>query len=525
MRTLAARLRPHPGSQPGSPDAAHRCLSLLRWGAILLLAALSLAGAVGLTSNALFTQPTTLKYAVTVAGPLLLLVAALHPRPLEPIVAGTVIVAPFAAYPFTLKGIGVPAILPFGLVAVVLAVATGPHEGPASSLGRSAPFIAALLLLPVLAGTQLSATGDHISSPLVVVGTLLALSWLVARAAATPEGTRLVIAAVVASAVLQAALAIWEFQTGRTLNVFTSSQSSFASGYFFSYGASNRPTGSFADPISLGNVLAIALPLTTVAAVAYRRSQNRGPGAGAALPLLVMAAGMCIGLGLVLTFSRMSWVAAVAGLALAVLLRPKGTRARLAGGLALLGGLAIVIAVAAAGPTLRTRYDSIFHPTAANVSTANGDRTRQQLWKAALDVAVQHPIAGVGFDKLAPELATHVADVSILSHAHSTYLQLAAEGGLVLGIGALTLFAIALGRDLRKGLRTSPLAAGLAGSILALAICWTTDYTIRYEAVAASVAPLIGLIAAVGRTRGGPPGFSTPQGAGMKLGRDGGRDV
>ena len=444
-----------------------------------------------------------LKYAVTVAGPLLLLLAALHPRPLEPIVAGMVIVAPFAAYPFTLKGIGVPAILPFGLVAVVLAVVTGPHGGPKSSLARSAPFIAALLLLPVLAGTQLSATGDHISSPLVVVGTLLAMSWLVSRAAATPEGTRLVIAAVVASAVLQAALAIWEFQTGRTLNLFTSSQSSFASGYFFSYGASNRPTGSFADPISLGNVLAIALPLTTIAALSYRRSRNslnRGPVAGGTLPVLVMAAGMLIGLGLVLTFSRMSWVAAVAGLALAVLLRPKGTRARLAGGLLLLGGLAIVLAVAAAGPTLGTRYDSIFHPTAANVSTANGDRTRQQLWKAALDVAVQYPVAGVGFDKLAPELATHVADVSILSHAHSTYLQVAAEGGLVLGIGALTLFALALGRDLRKGLRTSPLAAGLAGSILALAICWTTDYTIRYEAVAASVAPLIGLIAAGGRS-------------------------
>ncbi|HKN49560.1 MAG TPA: O-antigen ligase family protein [Actinomycetota bacterium] len=494
---------PHPGDQLGSPDAAQRCLSILRWGAILLLAALSLAGAAGLTSQALFTQPTTLKYAVTVAGPLLLLLAALHPRPLEPIVAGMVIVAPFAAYPFTLKGIGVPAILPFGLVAVVLAVATGPHGGPKSSLARSAPFIAALLLLPVLAGTQLSATGDHISSPLVVVGTLLAMSWLVARAAATPEGTRLVIAAVVASAVLQAALAIWEFQTGRTLNLFTSSQSSFASGYFFSYGASNRPTGSYADPISLGNVLAIALPLTTIAALSYRRrgnSLNRGPVAGRTLPVLVMAAGMLIGLGLVLTFSRMSWVAAVAGLALAVLLRPKGARARLAGGLLLLGGLAIVIAVAAAGPTLRTRYDSIFHPTGAGVSTANGDRTRQQLWKAALDVAVQYPVAGVGFDKLAPELATHVADVSILSHAHSTYLQVAAEGGLVLGIGALTLFALALGRDLGKGLRRSPLAAGLAGSILALAICWTTDYTIRYEAVAASVAPLVGLVAAAGRS-------------------------
>ena len=510
MTTLAARLRPHP---PGSPEAAHRCLAILRWGAILALAALALAGAAGLTSQALFTQPTTLKYAVTVAGPLLLLLAALHPRPLEPIVAGTIVVAPFAAYPVTLKGIGVPAILPFGLVAVVLAVTTGRHFGPGSSprgapqgagsnLGRAAPFIAALLLLPVLAGTQLSATGDHISSPLVVVGTLLVLSWLVSRAAATPEGTRLVIAAVVASAVLQAALAIWEFQTGRTLNLFTSTQSNFASGYFFSYGASNRPTGSYADPISLGNVLAIALPLTTVAALAYRRSQkgqDGSPGAGWTRSLLVMAAGMVIGLGLVLTFSRMSWVAALAGLALAALLRPKGARARVAGGLLLLGGLAIVIAVAAAGPTLRTRYDSIFHPTAANVSTANGDRTRQQLWKVALDVAVQHPIAGVGFDKLAPELATRVADVSILSHAHSTYLQLAAEGGLVLGIGALLLFALALGRDLRNGLRASPLAAGLAGSVLALAICWTTDYTIRYEAVAASVAPLIGLIAAGGR--------------------------
>jgi O-antigen ligase len=488
-------------------EAAHRYLSILRWGAILGLAALSLAGAAGWTSRALFTQPTTLKYAVTVAGPLLLLLAALHPRPLEPVVAGIVTVAPFAAYPFTLKGIGVPAILPFGLVGVALAVATGPHGRPKSSLGRAAPFIAALLLLPVLAGTQISATGDHISSPLVVVGTLLAVSWLVARAAATPEGTRLVIAGIVLSAALQAALAIWEFQTGRTLNLFTSGQSNFASSYFFSYGASNRPTGSYADPISLGNILAIALPLTTIVSLACQRVRSV---AGRTVPALAMAAGLFIGLGLVLTFSRMSWIAAAAGLALAVLLRPKGTRARLAGGLFLLGGLAIVIAVVTAGPALSTRYDSIFHPTAANVSTASGDRTRQQLWRAALDVAAQHPIAGVGFDKLAPELAAHVADVSILSHAHSTYLQIAAEGGLVLGIGALMLFGSAVGRDLRKGIRTSPLTAGLAGSILAMAICWTTDYTIRYESVAASVAPLIGLVAAGGR-----------RGAGKESGSDG----
>ena len=64
MRTLVATLRSHPGYQPGSPDAAHRSLSLLRWGAILLLAALSLVGAAGLTAHALFTQPTTLKYLI-----------------------------------------------------------------------------------------------------------------------------------------------------------------------------------------------------------------------------------------------------------------------------------------------------------------------------------------------------------------------------------------------------------------------------------------------------------------------------
>jgi hypothetical protein len=44
------------------------------------------------------------------------------------------------------------------------------------------------------------------------------------------------------------------------------------------------------------------------------------------------------------------------------------------------------------------------------------------------------------------------------------------------------------------------IGAGMAGAAVALLICWTTDWVIIYANVAASVAVLLGLLAAVGRT-------------------------
>jgi O-antigen ligase len=452
------------------------------------LLVLCLFGASGLTAHLLFQQPTNVKYAVTTIGPLCLLLAAMRERPIELIVGLLVVMAPFAAFRFTFHGIAIPALVPLAIVGAAVAVSTGARTQASSALRTVAPWIAALLVLPIGAGAQVTGIATAILTTFVV-------AWLVARAAETPSGLRTVLVAVIASAGLQALIAIWEFRTGHSLNLYNNAPSNFASNYFFSYGTLiKRPTGSFFDPISLGNVLAVSLPLATSAAFTLRGRGRRGAARCVVLASLVIA------LALILTFSRMSWIGAAAGIAIAVLLLPHGARAAVMMRVALAAVALVVGALAFAGPTLKSRYDSIFHPTSLNVSTASGDKARLDLWSASLSVAAAHPIAGVGFDNLNTQLASRVSNVSAGTHAHSTYFQLLAEGGLVFGGGVLVLLAGGLRADVRAGLlRNRGVAAGLAGGLIALAVCCTTDYTIRYEAVAAFMAVPLGLVAAVGR--------------------------
>jgi O-antigen ligase len=86
-------------------------------------------------------------------------------------------------------------------------------------------------------------------------------------------------------------------------------------------------------------------------------------------------------------------------------------------------------------------------------------------------------------------------------HAHSTYLEVAAEAGL-LGVVALAILLSALVRDVWRGLRAErALVAGMAGAAVAMLVGWLSDYTIRYSAVAVTAAALLGAIAAAGRGR------------------------
>jgi len=80
--------------------------------------------------------------------------------------------------------------------------------------------------------------------------------------------------------------------------------------YFFAYGAQNRPTGSLYDPISLGNVLALICPLALVLSASARTAAAR---------FLALAALLLIGVALTLSLSRMSWIAAVAGVAVVII--------------------------------------------------------------------------------------------------------------------------------------------------------------------------------------------------------------
>jgi O-antigen ligase len=456
----------------------------IRSGAIAILAIAALAGACGLTQAVVFHQPTLLKYAVTVGGPLLLLYAVSMRQPARCLVPALIIGAPFGAFVMTFKGVQISALAALLLLAAVAVIVSDEPAGRLSRTGAAALLAVPLVAVPVVTGSA----GTSIAT---VIGAMIATGWVVSRTARTESGLRVVLWAFLLAATIQGGLAIWEFRSGHLLNLYGSAGSQvFGTDYFFGYGSKNRPIGSLFDPISLGNVLALACPLAIVL-VATARSL--------AAKLVAAAGGIVVAVGLTLSFSRASWIGAAAGCLVAIMLMPPATRR-----VAVIPSLAAVAAVAAlaiggSGGALSSRFSSILNPTGPGVRTAQGDRERVNAWNVALATAAGAPVFGVGFGDLLPRLESGVPGSAAASNAQSTYLQVLAEAGGV-GAFALILLLLALGRDVTASLRhRRMLAAGLAGAFTCMLICWFTDYTIRYTSVAVMFAVIMGAMASGGR--------------------------
>ena len=459
-------------------------------GALLALGAL--AGVTGASAHVLFSQPTNLKYAATIAVPLLVLAALWADEPLLIIVPVLVVAAPFGGYVATFGGLRISPVTFLLLAGTCAAVLSGGRPRSLSTAGMIAAPALLLFALPLFDGNRVGAMAT-------LLGAMALTAWLVARAAALEGGLRVVLAALVASAVVQAAIAIWEFRTGHQLNLYGAAGNQvFGTDYFFGFDGKSRPTGSFYDPISLGNVLALACPLAMSLVIAARSQIGRVATAGG---------GVLIALALALSLSRMSWIAAALGLCVTLVLLPRAVRRRVIPPAVAVVTAVVLVALSLSGGALVDRFSSILNPTSPTVKTAQGDRERIALWHAAGDVAAQHPVAGVGFGRLLPRLEARVAEAGPGSHAQSTYLQLIGEAGAFGGL-ALLLVLAGLGTDLVAGLRREGwheqrlLAAGMSGALVALLISWGTDYTIRYVPVAMTIAVLFGAIASQGR-RGG----------------------
>lgn len=457
-----------------------------RW-VVVALGAVALFSATGVTAQHVFHQPSTLKYAVTVGGPLLLAWLFASTNPLAVMSALLVIAAPFAGYVMTFQGVRIPLLAPLLVLGAYCAALRGPAPGRRSALAAGGALMALSLVAPLIESPD--RTG--------VLGTLTSLfvaAWLAARASSEDGGFIALAWAFLISAAIQAALALWQRHTGQALNLYGSAgaQTINYNGYFFGYLNTVRPPGAFYDPISLGNMLAIAVPLGGGLIVRTVRRREIGQVVIAALALVLVLA------GLESTLDRMSWIGALAGLATTILLLPGNRRRR--GLLATLIALGAVVLVAGLGgqSTPAQRAASILHPL-NETGTGNGDVLRIQIWQRAVSTAEAHPITGIGLGRFQSTLAGELAPAGTQGHAHSTYLQLAAEGGLSALIGLLAV-VLALRRDLRITRREDVLwGAVLTGAVLAMLVCWTTDVTIRYSAVATYMGILFGMVA--GRAR------------------------
>jgi O-Antigen ligase len=460
-----------PASYWRSPRLVGLCLAL----------AISVAACSGRLESIVFTEPSTIKYSLTVILPVVAAFLLSARNPVLIIAVSAILVAPFS-YVTTVAGIPIAAVEPVLILGVVVAFLSHGETGRAGSsrlyFGVSALIVA--LIVPV-------AESSRPTAALHILAVGVAMGYVVANAARRPRGGRVLITAVIVSAGVQAALATWEFTTGHHLNLYAGSGSSgYAANYFYAFDSVNRASGALPDPIALGNVLALAAPLTFCAALSAKRGAQR---------TAFMVLGLLLVVGLVATLSRMSWIGAVAGTIVVLFFIPRRRAISAAGALVIIMSLAVAAAIGFGGKPFLQRLQSIANPTASSVKTAQSDKTRLELQRTALDVGEQHPIAGVGLGDLPPYLVARVPGAELSGHAHDTYLNLFAETGAI-GLGGVALVfigAVADGR--RRRVMDRIVVAGLFGSLVALLLVWTTDYTIREEPVMALMVVPLGILA------------------------------
>jgi hypothetical protein len=449
----------------------------------LLVFALSAVGlalaASGLLATKVFDQPTTIKYVVTVVGFGLLTLLTTVRSPLKLLVGLAILVAPINAV-VSFQGARVTPLLAVDLLAVFVAL---PRIGPARAALRPMSIAFGLLLLPGVV---------HATSPgswVVWLAVTIATGWLTYIVAHEPGGLAFIVSMLVLSALIQGAIGIWEFKTKHQLYLYSAAGTTAAGDEaFFQYGNLIRPAGTLPDPIGLGQVLALYLPLIVAYAASMRR-YSRG--------FLILCVGGVVALALVLSLSRLSLIGGVVGALLTLLLLPRGRRMTIGGGTMVIAAAVVTLALTLGGSELQTRVGSIFDPTASHVPTAAGDIERKQIWHAALQEGEHNAVTGVGLGHVTIGLPKYGVPVKAAANAQNTFLQFFAEGGLVALlalVGILVAAAVDLGRSIR---RERLWVAGAVGALVGTVVTWSTDVEVRYVQISATVAILLGLIAAL----------------------------
>ena len=265
-------------------------------------------------------------------------------------------------------------------VFAVLVIAVGtPYMIERWRLLRRAPSIYPYLLFAGIAMIGVSvaaATGPAVTEWMRLCAVLVtyALAYLAVN---SPAAVARLLAAIVASAVMPAAVGIGQWATNSTQAI----------------GDLNRATGTFLQPDPYGIYLAVA----TVTALALVFAA-RGPWRWLALAVAAMA-----GMALVLSYTRTGWVMVVLG---ALVLVP----------------VAIVIAFVAL-PGVQSRVQSVNQQQELQYGTGDSFHTRVELWRQNLPKAEQKPLTGLGLGSIVQETDT-------AAHVHSDYVRALVETGV-----------------------------------------------------------------------------------------------
>ncbi len=176
--------------------------------------------------------------------------------------------------------------------------------------------------------------------------------------------------------------------------------------------------------------------------------------------LLFGAAALFAGAGVVLTYSRTAYVAALLGIALIVLLRRGGMR------LLLPAALALALLPVLLPNSVMERFDSI---AVESGTRDESTELRFAFWEVAREQVSRNPMLGTGFHSF-----QHAEVNPLRTDTHNFFLRELAEKGFV-GAAVLLGLLLCMARMLWFALRTSApgsfangLALGLAGAFVAL---------------------------------------------------------
>jgi O-antigen ligase len=240
---------------------------------------------------------------------------------------------------------------------------------------------------------------------------------------------RLVLAAILASGLIQAALTALPVFNG-TVALSTAA----------------RAAGTLVEANLFAGYLVLVIPLAIATGVAFRSRW-------ALLPLMVVT--LLFTVALVATLSRSGWLGLIGATGLLLILWPE-QRKRV---LALAGSVAVVLLVVGLFGPIGNRFgpgDSALTELAS----------RWDVWTAAMRITLHHPL-GVGVANFAYYFLPYSG--GYLSHAHNLFLNMSAERGII-GLVAFIVVLVTLFRTLDHALTKAghryqrALTAGLIAS-------------------------------------------------------------
>jgi O-antigen ligase len=301
---------------------------------------------------------------------------------------------------------------------------------------------------------------------------------------------------------------------------------------FWDIGPWRTPFGPFVNKNHFAGWMVMALPLTLALLVAGIDQGMRGVKAGwrhkvlwfaseEASRLILLAGGAAlIAVALMLTMSRSGITAFVLSTLVTawfVARTVKSRARRLAAAAAL--GILLLVAVVWTGPSVLAS-----HFAAADWGEFNN---RKGAWIDGWTVVRDFPIVGTGLNTYwAASLFYQQHELaSFFAQAHNDYLQLAAEGGLLLTLPALACLLIFV-RDVRQAMRQENgntarwIRAGAVTSLIAVAFQETVEFSLQMPGNAVLFAVICALAlhrprpAAVGA---GKPAPAHPRHAGRTL--------